>query len=109
MTLLKNAIEATREAASAQRVVTIAVEARDGDLQCSVTDQGPGIRDDARERLFESFFSTKPEGMGIGLNICRSIVEAHQGRLWHESPDAGGTRFLFTLPIVAHQALASAA
>lgn len=109
MNLLKNAIEASREATAAQRTVTIAVEALDANLQCSVTDQGPGIRDEASERLYESFFSTKPEGMGIGLNICRSIVEAHQGRLWHESPDSGGTRFLFTLPIVANQALADAA
>ncbi len=109
MNLLKNAIEASRETPAAQRVVTIAVQARPDHLLCSVTDHGPGIRDEASDRLYESFFTTKPEGMGIGLNICRSIVEAHQGRLWHESPESGGTRFMFTLPIVAEQALASAA
>jgi PAS domain S-box-containing protein len=100
LNLLKNAVEASRDASTpAQRQVKVAVEHVDHHLQFSVTDRGTGVRDDIETRLFEPFFSTKPEGMGIGLNICRSIIEAHQGRLWHERMDDCGTRFVFTLPI----------
>jgi len=62
-----------------------------------------------QERLFEPFFTTKTEGMGIGLNICRSIVESHQGRLWAERPDEGGTRFSFTIPVAESASLSKAA
>jgi signal transduction histidine kinase len=100
LNLLKNAVEASRDASTpAQRQVKVAVEHVDHHLQFSVTDRGTGVRDDIETRLFEPFFSTKPEGMGIGLNICRSIIEAHQGRLWHERMEDCGTRFVFTLPI----------
>jgi C4-dicarboxylate-specific signal transduction histidine kinase len=98
--LLKNAIDASRDIpVASQRIVTVRVNATGEHVHISVSDRGSGIRDDTQHRLFEPFFSTKVEGMGIGLNICRSIVEAHQGRLWHERPDEGGTRFVFTLPV----------
>ena len=74
-------------------------------LMFSVIDEGGGIPADALERLFEPFFSTKTEGMGMGLNICRSIVELHQGRLWVESNTAagsGGSIFRFTLGASLH-------
>jgi signal transduction histidine kinase len=57
------------------------------------------MADAVRERLFTPFFSTKPNGMGMGLNICRSIIEFHKGRLWVENNPEGGTIFIFTLPL----------
>jgi signal transduction histidine kinase len=78
-------------------------------IEFSVSDRGPGIRDELRQRLFEPFFTTKSEGMGIGLNICRSIVESHQGRLWAERPDEGGSRFRFTVPVAEPVSLDRAA
>ena len=61
-------------------------------------DRGQGIPPDLYEKLFVPFFSTKSEGMGMGLNICRSIVEFHRGRLWAVPNPGGGTIFRFTLP-----------
>ena len=69
-------------------------------MQFAVIDQGGGIAQDTLAGLFQPFFSTKPEGMGMGLNICRSIIELHQGRLWVEpNPNAksGGSIFKFSL------------
>jgi signal transduction histidine kinase len=67
-------------------------------IEISVADRGAGIAREAAARLFEPFFSTKPEGMGMGLNICRSIVESHKGRMWVETNPEGGSIFHFTLP-----------
>jgi signal transduction histidine kinase len=64
-----------------------------------VTDCGVGIITENVERLFSSFFTTKPSGMGMGLSICRSIIEAHEGRLWAEANVPHGATFQFTLPI----------
>ncbi len=64
-----------------------------------VTDTGTGIAKDVLPLIWDSFYTTKPEGMGIGLAICRSIVEFHSGRLWVESRREGGSAFHFTVPI----------
>jgi signal transduction histidine kinase len=82
--LLKNAAEAMAEAHpnAVDPVIRVLVE-RDGGYVCiSVVDQGPGVDEATAERLFEPFYSTKSDGMGMGLNICRSIIESHRGRLW---------------------------
>lgn len=92
--LLRNAIEAMDKGG----VITIA-SAIDGELtRVTVTDEGGGIDPDSVDRLFDAFFSTKRSGMGLGLSICRSIIEAHGGRIWAEPAPGGGTRMAFTLP-----------
>jgi signal transduction histidine kinase len=65
-----------------------------------VRDSGPGIDPSHLERVFDAFYTTKSGGMGMGLSICRSIIEAHGGRLWAEANEPRGTIFQFTLPTV---------
>ncbi len=97
LNLTINAIEAMQDGAK-QRQLTVRL-ARLGDhLALRVADTGSGIDPDARERIFDAFYSTKPKGMGMGLSICRSIIEAHGGRLDIEQSDGRGTVFLVTLP-----------
>jgi two-component system sensor kinase FixL len=68
-------------------------------IQVAVADRGPGLSLDKLEKIFQPFFTTKGEGLGMGLSICRSIMEAHGGRLWAENnPDRGAT-FYFTVPV----------
>jgi two-component system sensor histidine kinase DctS len=85
------------------RVLGVRLEAGDGEVAVAVADNGCGLSPEAREKMFTAFFTTKPEGMGVGLSICRSIVEFHRGRLWSEdnsrSPTGTGTIFHFTLPL----------
>ncbi|MEJ1970592.1 MAG: ATP-binding protein [Rhizomicrobium sp.] len=96
--LMKNAAEAMEGAA--RRELTIAIGRAEPNLvQVSVTDSGPGISDEMAEKLFQPFVTTKATGMGMGLNICRGIVEAHGGRLWLESNPAGGAIFRFNVPV----------
>lgn len=97
LNLLKNAIEAMEDAR--ERTVVLAVTRRDEMIECAVVDRGHGIDPRLKEKLFEPFYSTKSEGMGMGLNICRTIIEFHQGRLWAEDNPEGGTVFRFTLPL----------
>jgi len=78
--------------------VTISADQEDGQLHITVSDSGPGIPAEVAPRLFEPFHTTKPEGMGMGLKICRTVVEAHKGRLWHDANPAGGSRFHILLP-----------
>lgn len=95
--LVRNAIEAM--AGSDRREVAIATAAIDAEMvEVSVSDTGPGLAREVRERLFQPFVTTKPEGMGVGLSICRSIVEAHGGQMSAEDNPGGGTVFRFTLP-----------
>jgi signal transduction histidine kinase len=65
----------------------------------TVQDSGPGVKPESCERLFDSFYTTKPGGMGMGLSICRSIVEAHGGRIWATPNARQGVTMQFTLPI----------
>lgn len=94
--LIKNAFEAVR--ASARREVTVSTSVADGEARIRVDDSGPGIAPEMRDSLFESFVSSKPNGMGVGLSISRTIVEAHGGKIWAENRDEGGAVFCFTLP-----------
>jgi two-component system sensor kinase FixL len=98
--LIRNAVEAME--GCPRRELTLAAErCVDGMVAISMADTGPGIAPEVAKRLFEPFVTTKPRGMGIGLSICRSIVEAHGGALAAAANDAGGATFRFTIPPVA--------
>jgi two-component system sensor kinase FixL len=99
LNLIMNAIEAVNAGDGPQRRVSIEAHV-DGDRCCeiSVTDTGPGIPPDQLDRIFEPFVTAKAHGMGIGLSISRSIVEAHGGKLWAENGARGAT-FHFTVPL----------
>ena len=110
LNLLKNAAEAIDAAGLPQarrnielRVIPRHTAEEGGVVEVSVTDMGPGLKDEVLARLYEAFFSTKPEGLGIGLSLCRSIVESHRGRIRAENLYNGsvavGCRFAFTLPV----------
>jgi two-component system, LuxR family, sensor histidine kinase DctS len=114
LNLTRNAIEAMQDVAPERRILRI-VAAFDVEsssqriIAVSVIDQGHGISQEAAERLFSPFFSTKAEGMGMGLKICRTTVEFHGGTLVHTDNPAGGTIFRFTLPAHADTVAEAAA
>jgi two-component system sensor kinase FixL len=83
-----------------ERTVKVRAAAQDGDsILVAVTDTGPGLSSDKLDKIFQPFFTTKGEGLGMGLSICRSIIEAHGGRLWAENNPGRGATFYFTLPV----------
>ena len=99
LNLILNAVEAMRSVDDAPRELSIGTEReRSDEILVAVRDSGPGIDPEHLERVFESFYTTKPNGMGLGLSICRSIVDAHGGRLWADANKPGGAVFQFTLP-----------
>jgi signal transduction histidine kinase len=75
------------------------VEDKPNGVLVAVRDSGPGLNPESLERLFDPFYTTKPSGMGMGLSICRSILEAHGGRLWAGANVPHGASFHFTLPL----------
>ncbi|TAL77143.1 MAG: PAS domain-containing sensor histidine kinase [Burkholderiaceae bacterium] len=99
LNLLKNGVEAMEQ--SEYRTLHVVITDQSPLIELAVIDRGHGLRDP--ERLFEPFYSTKSEGLGMGLNICRTIIESHHGRLWATSNPEGGTIFRFTLPCAAPQ------
>jgi two-component system sensor kinase FixL len=101
--LIKNGLDAM--AHSNVRKLTIRTSHADGNgVQVEIRDTGPGIAPDVAARLFEPFVTTKPDGTGIGLSICRSIVEDHRGHLTAGENEGGGAVFRFTLPVDAQGA-----
>lgn len=98
LNLLRNAVEAISSSPSAKREIRLAACVAGELVEISVEDDGPGIAPDMHERLFMPFATSKSSGMGLGLSISRSIIEAHGGRLWEETSGPGAT-FRFTLPI----------
>jgi polar amino acid transport system substrate-binding protein len=99
LNLIRNAFEAMAESPRREIVVSAFATEGEGDMiEVRVADTGPGLSPQVREKLFQPFTTTKAHGMGVGLSICRSIVEAHGGKLWATDNPGGGTLFCFTLP-----------
>jgi PAS domain S-box-containing protein len=102
LNLIVNAFEAMRNVSEGARELLISTgRAESGDVLVSVRDSGPGLTPEVSERLFEFFHTTKQGGLGLGLSICRSIIEAHGGRLWASANAPRGAAFQFTVPVVA--------
>jgi signal transduction histidine kinase len=99
LNLILNALQAMGAVGEDARQVLITTSLTElNDLYIGVQDNGPGLSPETLSRLFEPFYTTKPNGMGMGLAICRSIVEAHGGRLWATACQPHGALFQFTIP-----------
>jgi PAS domain S-box-containing protein len=99
LNLLRNAMDAMEGTAVGERVLSVrTTETKAGRVELSVCDTGPGVSKEDAARIFDPFFTTKPHGMGMGLSISHSIVEAHKGRLWAEAARGKGAMFRLTLP-----------
>jgi PAS domain S-box-containing protein len=103
LNLLINAVEAMSGMSEGLRELLISTQNADSEgVLVAVRDSGPGLAPESVERLFESFYTTKPGGLGMGLSICRSIIEAHHGRLWASANTPNGAVFQFTLPTYSY-------
>ena len=99
LNLLRNAMEAMADIPARQRLLTLQTRERNkGEVELSVSDTGAGLSDDTIGRMFDAFFTTKPQGMGMGLSLSRSIVEAHKGRLWADAERGEGAMFHLSFP-----------
>jgi signal transduction histidine kinase len=100
LNLVLNAVEAMGSVEAGQRELLVSTEQTEADaVLVAVRDSGPGIDPAHLERIFEAFYTTKINGVGMGLSICRSIIDAHGGRLWAEANEPRGAVFQFTLPV----------
>jgi two-component system sensor kinase FixL len=100
--LFRNALEAMAQS-SRRELIATNVRVADDMIEVAVSDTGTGFPDDVQPNLFQTFFTTKETGMGVGLSISRSIIEAHGGRMWAENNDVGGATFRFTLPAATNE------
>ena len=102
LNLITNAVEAMSGVSEGTRELCVSAERTgSGEILVAVRDTGPGLDTENLDRVFDAFYSTKPRGLGIGLSICRSIIEAHRGRLWASRTEPHGATFQFTLPQVS--------
>ncbi len=108
LNLIRNAIEAMQDSERRELVIRTKAAGGDGLVEVSVQDTGSGIAPEIAAQLFQPFVTTKKHGMGVGLSICRTIVESHGGKIWVESEPGRGTIFRFTLRNVDHEELADA-
>ena len=109
LNLVMNAIEAMSTATNGPQSLRVCSQCDgSGAIRIAVEDSGPGIAPETMDRLFEAFFTTKPSGMGMGLSICRSIINAHGGRLWAATGAPRGAVFQFTLPVAAKSGVLAA-
>jgi two-component system sensor kinase FixL len=102
LNLIRNAVEALQEVEHRELLIAVTQAGADS-VQICVSDTGAGISAEITTRLFQPFVTSKADGLGVGLSVCRSIVEAHHGRLWADPNPNGGTSFRFTLPVVVPQ------
>ena len=108
--LLRNACDAVHEIDDRPREIEIRIARDEGELvRLSVRDSGVGFEANSAEKLFDAFYTTKHDGMGIGLSVCRSIIETHGGRLWAVANDGPGVTFAFTIPVAPNDSLESSA
>jgi signal transduction histidine kinase len=98
LNLVMNAIEAMSTVGERPRELLMRTSNIEDQVQVTVEDSGPGLDPNGMEKIFDPFYTTKASGMGMGLSICRSIVESHGGRLWATAKDGPGTMLHFTLP-----------
>jgi PAS domain S-box-containing protein len=103
LNLLLNGMEAMAAMHHGKKLTVRTALTQNGCLETAISDMGTGISQDRLPRLFEPFFSTKTEGMGLGLSISRSLIEGHGGRIWAENNPGGGATFRFTLPVDREQ------
>jgi hypothetical protein len=108
LNLVLNACEALADCEPSERQLLIACKSETSTVQVSVTDRGRGIPGGKPEQVFDRFFTTKKEGMGLGLSICRTIINAHQGEIWATNNSDRGATFHFSLPIVGSDTLSAA-
>jgi signal transduction histidine kinase len=100
LNLVVNGIDAMRDTPAKNRIISIQSSRAENFAELSVSDHGPGIPEDKLNEIFEPFFTSKAEGMGMGLSIARTIIEAHNGQIWAENRDYGGASFRIRLPLV---------
>ena len=101
LNLVVNGIDAMRDTPSENRIISIRTSRVENFAELSVSDRGHGIPEDKLKKVFEPFFTSKAEGMGMGLSIARTIVEAHNGRIWAENQIGGGAVFRVSLPLAS--------
>jgi len=99
LNLLRNAFEALESASSPQLSISAAPDADGKMIELRVEDNGPGLDPAVAGDLFKPFVTTKPHGMGVGLSICRDIIESHGGKMWAGTANARGAAFCLTLPV----------
>jgi signal transduction histidine kinase len=102
--MIINAIEAMRDVGEEERELLISTRNEPDGVSVEVRDSGPGFPPAVLDRVFEAFYTTKPGGLGLGLSICQSIIEAHNGRLWASANPPRGASFQFALPAIANTA-----
>jgi signal transduction histidine kinase len=104
LNLITNSVQAMTGVTERTKELTVSTAiAEPGSVLVAVRDTGAGLDPGVAERMFQPFFTTKPDGLGMGLAICRSIVEAHGGRLWVSPRTPHGTDVCFTAPLWAEQ------
>jgi two-component system, LuxR family, sensor kinase FixL len=107
LNLIRNALEAMQEGLRRELKITTSL-VDDGHVELIVADTGPGLAPEVAAQLFQPFVTTKKHGMGVGLSICRTIVEAHGGKIWADSKQGEGTIFHFTLRAIKREEMANA-
>jgi signal transduction histidine kinase len=100
LNLVSNGIDAMKDTPAEKRIISIRTSRVENYAELSVSDHGSGIPEDKLKEVFEPFYTSKAEGMGMGLSIARTIIEAHHGLIWAENRDHGGASFQIRLPLV---------